>query len=1609
MNLENETWDVINAYFRDIPNSIVRHHLDSYNDFINNKIPLVFENLKHQSVIRYDKEDESLSYIIDIYYGGTSANKFKITKPTIMNHLTKEMKQMYPNEARLKNLTYGFDIFYDIDIFYTIKKDGNIILDKQPIHDDSFCKNIYLGKIPIMLHADICSLNGLKEETLSQVGECRYDPGGYIIIDGREKVIMSQERKAENIIFLSKLNMGDLKYSHIAEIKSVSSEAFTTARTNKLQMERKGPITVRLGQTRPFLQEVYGRDVPLFVMFRVLGIETDREILEYIIGDLDTPLGEKMVKLLHSSVIDPYILEHEIYDTESAEAYLEKLPSRAIVASKEKFSKIESDRVNRLSLLYQALNENLLPHCGDNFKNKAIYLGYMTRKLLLRVLDMEEDTNKDNFINKRIDISGFMLSTLFRDSMEQVKRLARIEIERTHEFNGKQYSGVNFVGIINENNYRTIFSSQRFQEMFMGSLKKGTIGTKQGIVQAMERVNYFATLSHLRRITDPGSGSEVTNNRRRLHTTQYGSICPVETPEGGNVGLRKALSILAHITFGLKKNPVMHFLNKYGLIKTQDLIAKDLVNKCKILVNGTIEGVHTNPVILVEYFRLWRRNGLINIFTSITWDIVNKEIVILTDNGRLIKPLYIVKKNEFLIQPKHIKKINDKSYTFTDLLVGFNKRKEDYDYYMNEPLTLEDIGINEKKDPIIEMLRENQGVIEYLDTNEFDSIQLALKFNIPVDSKQTITHCELHPSMMLGLCASLVPFIQNEQGPRAIFASKQIKQGVGTYASNYRNRIDTSVHLLHYPDKPLVLGRLHKVFNNDKMATGQNVVIAIAQYNGYNADDAIIANKTSIEMGLFNSSYFKMYQESEKVDTKQGISEMFYNPLYKSNTDDSNNTDTANENDPELASSRQMGRYEEYKHLDKDGFIKEGTYLKGGEVMIGKTIKYINSAGEEEERDMSKVVKTDNVNSMVDKVFACQTNVNGDRLVKIRTCQYRVPEIGDKFASRCAQKGTFGIMLDKQDMPYTADGLIPDLILSPYAYPKRMTMSQFIELLFGNLASELGIFGLGSPLESMDPIQINDILCDKLGLTDAGDRVLYNGFTGEQMNVKIFTGVMYYQRLKYMVGDKLNARSAGNRSEDNIPVPGGAYTFKERQVVPGRANGGGLRVGEMERDCLITHGAMGFLKESFIERGDKFDIFVSKKTGELSIANPYDNIYFDSSVDGPMSYQLEEGSQRGDINILGINTLQQEQLEFYKITVPYTFKLLMQELQGLCQRVYIKASRLQLIFDKNGKQMIDIDESFLERDELSEQDLEDLDDDGDGMLDGDELLLEDDGEDIENPDDIIDEGDVQQGGEFLDPEDEKIEFVNERDQEEFDSEGEREEGDETKMAFDEYGDEIDEYDSTIMPTDTDKMLVASQGNVDPNIGVQNVGSSSLMMNPMSNVPQNPIETGNLFDRPRTTPNLNADLFQNMNIGSTNSSAGTNSEITTNHMGNELQEINLSTSSVSPSSTVPMLQQQQQQQNINRQINHLSGASTGSSHMNSSFNTNQNDPSIKKVTIDLNVNTDNQSSPAHMTDLMRQNKMVKKISFNDTKTAPSIKNLDIEGGHVVSNVPIPSPF
>ena len=1292
MNLETDTWDVINSYFKDTPNPLVRHHIDSYNDFIQNKIPLIFQNLtKNPPFILIDANDNTITYEIKIYYGGKNSNKYSFKKPTIKSFPSGEIRQLFPNEARLKNITYSSDFFYSIDIEYTIKKDGTPIegFKNMLITDAPFLDNIYLGNIPIMLKTDLCVLKGHHDELLTQMGEDPYDLGGYFIIDGAEKTIVSQERKAENIIFLETTPISKEinqipKYTHIAEIKCVSDEAFARARTVKIQLEKKGTITVRLGQSTPFLEPNNNRDIPLFIMFRALGVETDKQILEYIVGNINTEdiLTNQLLELLRPSILDEFILEEEIYNKESAELYLTKFSRK----TKDKDTKDENIKLNlgdtrnkitKLSYLYNDLKDVFFPHItelGNLNKNKAYYLGYITKKLLLLRLGIEKDTERDNFSNKRIDLSGFLMSTLFRDAFEQVHYNARVKVNETYTFNQAQFSGETILNIINETNINTIFSNEKFEEHFNKQLKIGTIGQKKGVVQQLDRTTRNLTIAHLRRIIDNiGDIAKPAISRRRLHATQYGCVCPSDTPEGQKVGLNKGLAIIAHITFGSKSRSIINFCIKNGVELLDDYLPTELIKLTKIIINGNWIGCHRNPELFLLLFKSYRRNGLINIFNSISWERSNNEIKIFTDGGRFIRPLYIIEKNNVLIQPHHITKLKEETITFNDLLIGFGNRKENYDFYINDVKDITHIGIDTKTITntlnLINTLKETQAIIEYIDSEEFNTILLSIGFNISHTSLQKYTHVELHPSMILSFNVHLLPFMQYSPGPRVIFSSKQVKQGISTYAMNFNNRIDNASYILNYPEKPLITTRFNNTIGNEKLGYGQNVFIAVVKYN-YNQEDAMVANQSSIDMGLFGTSHYKRYADNELIDHKTGEEHHLYNPIYRDEID-TYPTD-------EQLKINQINK-NMYSNLDKYGLPKIGTYLKEDDIVIGKYMKSKGDRNKDIYKDMSTKVDKDNIGSLVDRIYTCQTNSNGDRMVKVRTCHLKKPVMGDKFASRNGQKGTFGLLMKKEDMPYTEDGITPDILLDPFSYPKRMTINQFIEILFGNLAAELGFQGLYTPFETINTEQINDILETKLGLLSMGERTLYNGLTGEQMMVSVFSGPIFYERLKLIVDTKINIRDSGPRTDkEGIPIPSNLYNTV-RQSVAGRARGGGLRLGEMERDALLSHGILGFLKESYIDKCDKFIIQVSKTTGEITISNPEKNLFYDNMKDGITSYQVNDNTTYNNITndkIIGVNLYNQKTVDFVNLIIPYTFKLFIQEIQGLGMSVKLDIYKL---------------------------------------------------------------------------------------------------------------------------------------------------------------------------------------------------------------------------------------------------------------------------------------------------------------------------------------------
>ncbi len=1300
--MDEDTWKVIDSYMHEYPDWQAQFQIDIYNDFINNRIPLAFKNKNSGTAILFDKEDPEISYKFELYIAGKSGDRYKICPPTILDHTSGKMRPMYPNEARLKNLTYAADVFYDIELEITMKKGEKVILDKQPIPNSDFLKNNYLGKIPIMMRSNLCVLNKVPSAALPDFGESEFEFGGYYIIDGREKIIMSMERKAENTLFFTEVN--DNKYTKTVEVKSLSDEAFEHARTNKLQIEHAGAITLRLGQKNPFISDEHvfdgskeKRDTPLFIIFRLLGIESDADIIQMICGDLNTELGRSLAELLRPSAQDRYIRRLGVYTKQTAEAFLEPLVSRSQTnIQNNRLNDMTKDKLNRLSFLYDTVTENLLPHVGRNHYAKACYLAYMTRRLLLYHLGLEIDTIRDSFINKRVDTGGFLLSVLFKDSIHQVIYAAIRNIKRKYEFDGQEFSGERILGLINENTYREIFDYNVFNEQFSGSLKKGKIGTKPGVVQQIDRLNYFSASSHIRRISDPAEGM-VQEDQRRINVTQFGYICPCESVEGQSVGLRKAMSVMTTISVGYPSGQLKELCYKLGCTPIRNIGKLDLWRNTRVFINGSWIGCVAQPQLLVQLFRLMRRNGLINAFTSIAWYVERDEILIGCDGGRLVRPLYIFENNELVISPGDIKDLVEGRKSFTDLcfsrLARKDGRKTRFTDYLVSPLSL--LGL-EFSDPELDMkLRANQAAIEYIDIQESDTCMLTLNYNSAQSSVvKAYTHAEIHPIMILGASAQISTLSDLGQSGKylGVGSSKHPKQAVSLYATNFMHRIDTSAHLLHNPERAIIHGRLNEQVHHDKIGTGQNIIVAVVYYNGYNQEDSICGNSTSIDMGQFNSSYYKMYEDYEKVDKKTGLEERFYNPLYRSEVP---------EYPPDL-----LPKKKEFENLDKFGFVKEGTYLTSeNAILMGKYIKTKNEFGEVDYSDASYQVKHDNIGSYVDKVFTCQTNMAGERLCKIRTCQYRKPEIGDKFASRNGQKGTFGLCLAREDMPFTEDGIVPDMLIHPSAYPKRMTLNQLTEILFGTLAVEMGMFGVAGTMEAFDMERINEVLADKFGLTHYGDRVLYNGTYGEQMSASIFMGPIYYQRLKYMVADKINHRLPGIR-EDGVPVPGGAYTVRERQVVSGRANGGGIKIGEMERDALISHGVFGFINERDMVRGDKFIVFVSAASGEISVGNPQKNLYFDPATDGPMSYHLAEGSGAGNQYIIGLNTRDRVQRDFYKVQIPYAMKLVIQELNGLGLSLKLKPQRLRMLAEADGQ--ADLDDVIIGLNDIIDQENNDI-------------------------------------------------------------------------------------------------------------------------------------------------------------------------------------------------------------------------------------------------------------------------------------------------------------
>lgn len=1162
---ERETWDVIDAFFKE-PNILVKHHLDSFDYFITRQLEDILreynENPKSVIASDWDKERHLYRYNYHIKF-----DKISISRPSI-REVNGAFKPLLPNEARLRDLVYSATIKVNVSHFMIENTpDGRQErLDFAPIIGHE------LTKLPMLVQSRFCNLSNLPPNVRSELGECLYDDGGYFVVNGNERVLILQERKSENMVHVFKLGKGNHKYSHKAEIRSYHEDKPFVETSTEVKYTARDTSQGRLLYVK--IQEIK-QDLPLGIVFRALGFVSDREIMEAILFDLEGSQTEQYLELLK-----PTLDESSVVNTiQMAYEFMGRfIPSSA---------KFGSDTALRWTAIQDLLRDDFLPHMGKNLRNKGLFLGYMVKRLLDAVLTEQYD-DRDSFVNKRVSSTGALIASLFRGNFRKMMR--DVENESKTQLQKHQLEDLgSSTGLARKFKSTTIFSGLR------GALKTGNWNVKNmssmggnapvGISQILSRLSFSGYLSYLRRLQAPIDRTMKSVPPRRLNGSTWGIICPVETPEGANVGLVKHFALLATMTLPSRSEVITAGLPGLGVISLEDVLPRELGLYTKVFVNGAWLGVHPIPKKLRDELLQMRRNGALHYHTTIHWNIEKKTIFIFTDAGRVVRPLYIVENNKYKITEECIAGLREGKMRWEDLLNA------------NNPV--------------------GSAVIEYLDPMESDGAMIAMNNEDLENNKRenqtfkNYTHAEIQPTSIVGVVAASIPYADCNQGPRLSLETAQAKQAVGIYATSFQRRLDSMAFVLYYPQRPLIMPRTAWYLNYGNLPSGMNATVAILSYTGFNQEDAIIINKGSIDRGMYVSSFYRTYIAKEQKNQQALEDEKFCKP-YRLHPNGSLRTINMNGHS--------------YDKLEEDGFIKVGTKVEEGDAIIGKVVP-LKTTGDDDikYRDASTFVRNYE-NGTVDMVFV-SSNDEGHKFGKVRVRTERIPQIGNKFTSRHAQKGTCGMIYHQEEMPFNRDGISPDLIVNPHAYPSRMTIGQLIECLMGKAAACLGARMDGTPFQNYSVDEIGNILQSVCGWEKMGNEVLYHGKTGEMIDAMVFMGPTYYLSLKHMVQDKLHSRANG------------PSVLLTRQPTEGRSRDGGLRVGEMERDVILSHGIMQFLKERLFDCSDKYFVHICKQTGMIAAVNPDAGVY--------KSLYAKDNTT-----------------DFVKVQIPYASKLFLQELMG---------------------------------------------------------------------------------------------------------------------------------------------------------------------------------------------------------------------------------------------------------------------------------------------------------------------------------------------------------
>ena len=1138
---------VLDTYFKNTPNSMVRHHLDSYQELLKTKIPKFIAGM---NPIDHNLGD---GRFIRVYIGGKDGKQIFYSSP-----VDELGNAILPHQCRLDNKTYSLDVRMNVEIEYEIDKE---IITKK-------IDDVMMAQLPLMVKSSICYLAPMTSEELFECGECKFELGGYFIIDGAEKVLLTQERLADNMFYSGKRKQVSgtapggktlVEKSEAAKIEDAtkaSPDEYFAAIRSVSEDGTKGPyshfLVIPPANRKPDDSKQiasvsnfadfstkrlsvitipdFTQQVPVISVFRALGLTTDQDIYDTVLAGIPD-----QDRTQYDEIFAELILSHDVFIRQQMALEKDQNQDPDLLFLKRQ------TRTRSEGATYLNLYDKLFPHCSpiENesasafYRRKAYLLGYMMRLAMDAAIGIKAKSDRDHLRYKRFHTSGELVFQEFRRIFKETSKRMLTEIDTRIHFEQQQYAGIKVAELVKDENIGYYWRSYNFMNDMSKSFK-GKWSGKSGIAQELMRWSFMQTVGLLRRVSVDVDKTTKLVDMRRIHGSSWGLLCPIDNPDGSDIGLMKSLSLLTAISTASLSSEVTSIIktNKSFLPLSSIHPSTWEPMWTRIYVNSDLVGVLTSDSDSLHRSLIdARRTGTLNKFVSISWNRLENEYLIYTDGGRPSRPLY-----HEGIRPDQIKK----QTTWENMMKH----------------------------------------MDLIDAAESENSRVSME---PFNPKFL---SEIHGITLLSPSTSILAYCDSDPGTRNAFSCQQVKQACGWYNTAFSKRFDTIATWLNYAQRPI---SQTWTFNNilgssGCLPYGENPMVALMIYTGYNQEDSILLNEGSLKRGMFQTTYYHSY-DFEEDSIEKGMKEGERSMVVLRSTEFGNVA-----TDPKYRETVTRKEGYNYELLDSDGIIKQGVEIDEKTILVGKVHPVTNSAGVTTGyRDVSEVPKRGQV-GFVDAVYR-YVNRDGLRAVKIRVAEHRVPVLGDKFSARHGQKGTCGLRINEEDMPYTAQGIRPDMIVNPHAFPSRMTVGQFVESMATKLGLEMGALADGTPFSTQNRVAETSELLLKAGFHPYGHEVLYNGQNGEMMEAEIFMAPTYYIRSKLMVEDKINFRATGPKK------------LLTHQPVEGRSNEGGLRIGEMERDCLITHGVSKFLNESLMERSDKTEVLFQPESGLLD-ANP---------------------------------------------------------------------------------------------------------------------------------------------------------------------------------------------------------------------------------------------------------------------------------------------------------------------------------------------------------------------------------------------------------------------